>query len=397
MTQHPDDKPAPGGGARPFRVALPEPVLADLRERLERTRWPDEIPGSGWSYGMSLPYAKELAAYWKDGYDWRAQEVRLNAFEQYTVSLGGIDLHFIHERGAGEDPLPILLLHGWPSSVWEFHKVVRRLTDAGGRGGFSVVVPSLPGHGFSFHPFQERFGIVGCAEILSELMTGALGYERYAIVGGDWGAYIGAKMAHDHPDAVLGLHLNMLPLRRDLGWPEDPSEEEAAYLRETREWLREETGYSTIQGTRPQTPAYALTDSPMGLAAWIVEKFARWSDGGGDPERRFSKDDLLTTVMLYWATGAIGSSFWPYYTQHHGEWVVNDLLAEGRRIETPTYYVEFPRENQRPPRSLAERLFNIRRWTVAESGGHFPALEEPEVLSESIARFAAELRDGRDA
>jgi pimeloyl-ACP methyl ester carboxylesterase len=228
-------------------------------------------------------------------------------------------------------------------------------------------------------------------------MTGTLGYEEYVIAAGDWGAHIGTRMAYAHPDAVLGLHLNMLPLRRDPGWPDQPSEEESAYLRELGEWLHEEAGYSLLQGTRPQTPAYALTDSPIGLAAWIVEKFARWSDSEGDPERRFSKDDLITTVMMYWATGAIGSSFWPYYTRHHGEWIVNDLIPEGRRIETPTCYIQFPREIIRPPRSLAEQLFNLRRWTVANSGGHFPALEEPDILSESIIRFVAELREERDA
>jgi Epoxide hydrolase N terminus len=213
LPQQPYDTPVPDGGAKPFRVALPESLLADLRERLDRTRWPDEIPGSGWSYGTSLSYARELAAYWKDEYDWRAQEAKLNAFEQYSALLKGIDLHFIHERGDGDDPVPILLLHGWPSSVWEFHKIIHLLTDAGERGGFSVVVPLLPGYGFSFRPFQERFGLVDCADALSELMTGALGYEEYVIAGGDWGAHIGTRMAHAHPDAVLGLHLNMLPLR----------------------------------------------------------------------------------------------------------------------------------------------------------------------------------------
>jgi pimeloyl-ACP methyl ester carboxylesterase len=270
----------------------------------------------------------------------------LNAFEQYSAPIKGIDLHFIHERGeVGDDPVPILLLHGWPSSVWEFHKIIHLLTDA----GFSVVVPSLPGYGFSFRPFQDRFGLVECADALSELMTGVLGYEEHVIAGGDWGAHIGTRMAYAHPNAVVGLHLNMLPLRRDPGWPDDPSEEESAYLGELGEWLHEETGYSLLQGTRPQTPAYALSDSPVGLAAWIVEKFARWSESDGDPERRFSRDDLITTVMLYWATGAIGSSFWPYYSRHHGEWIVNDLIPEGRRIETPTCYIQFPREIVRPP------------------------------------------------
>lgn len=213
LPQQPRETPVPDGGAKPFRVALPESLLADLRERLDRTRWPDEIPGSGWGYGTNLLYARELAAYWKDEYDWRVQEAKLNAFEQYSAPLKGIDLHFIHERGDGDDPVPILLLHGWPSSVWEFHKIIHLLTDAGERGGFSVVVPSLPGYGFSFRPFQDRFGLVECADALSELMTGALSYEEYVIAGGDWGAHIATRMAYAHPDAVLGLHLNMLPLR----------------------------------------------------------------------------------------------------------------------------------------------------------------------------------------
>lgn len=365
---------------QPFRIAIGEDVLADLHERLDRTRWPDEIPGSGWTYGTSLEYARDLAAYWRDGYDWRAREARLSAFEHYTVALGGIDLHFIHQRGAGR--IPILLLHGWPSSVWEFHELIPRLGDT------TVVVPSLPGYGFSFRPFQDRFGIVEIADVLAELMVDVLGHERFVVAAGDWGAYIGARLAHVRPDAVSGLHLNMLPFRRTTDWPAEPTEEEAAYLRQLAEWEHEEAGYSLLLGTRPQTAAYALTDSPLGLAAWIAEKFDRWSD-----RRGISRDDLLTTVMLYWASGAIGSSFWPYYTRHHGEWTVNDLLPERRRVETPTCYVEFPRENIRPPRSLAEQLFNIRRWTVATAGGHFPALEEPGVLAESIVGFVAELHD----
>ena len=185
MPQQPYDTPVPSGGAKPFRVALPESLLADLRERLDRTCWPDEIPGSGWSYGTSLSYARELATYWKDEYDWRAQEAKLNAFEHYSAHLKGIDLHFIHERGDGDDSVPILLLHSWPSSVWEFHKIIHLLTYAGERVGFSVVAPSLPGYGFSFRPFQDRFGLVDCADALSELMTGALGYEEYVIAAGD--------------------------------------------------------------------------------------------------------------------------------------------------------------------------------------------------------------------
>ena len=378
---------------RPFTVRVPDEVLADLRTRLERVRWPDEIAGEGWRYGTSLAYMKELVAYWRDGYDWRAQEARLNELPQFTVPMGDLDLHFIRATGVGPNPLPLLVSHGWPGSVWEFHTLIPLLTDPGRHGGdpadaFTVVAPSLPGYGYSFRPTQPRFGVPEIAELLARLMTDVLGYRRFAAHGGDWGAFVTARLGLASPDHLAGIHVTLLGLRRDLPPPAHPTEEERAYLEELRHWEREETGYGWIQGTRPQTLAYGLTDSPVGLAAWIVEKFRAWSDCGGDVERRFTKDVLLTNVMLYWVTGAINSSFWPYYARRHAGWPIPD----GARIEVPTAYASFPREILHPPRAWAERVFNIRRWTVMPAGGHFAALEEPEALAADLRAFFRDLR-----
>jgi microsomal epoxide hydrolase len=377
---------------RSFTTRVPDEVLIDLRERLLRVRWPDEIPGSGWRYGTDLGYLKELVAYWRERYDWRAHEAELNRFSLFTVDLAGIELHFIHQPGVGPRPLPLLLSHGWPGSVWEFHKLIPLLTDPARFGcdpadAFTVVAPSLPGYGFSFRPGQPRFGVPEIAGVFAALMTDVLGYPRFAAQGGDWGAFVTARLGLAYPDRLVGLHLNLLPLRRD---PHQPaaSEEERAYFNELRYWLQEETGYQWIQGTKPQTLAYGLTDSPVGLAAWIVEKFRGWSDCDGEIERRFTKDELLANITLYWVTGAINSSFWPYYARLHEGWP----LPDGACVEVPTGYAAFPREIIRPPRSLAERSFNIRRWTPMSAGGHFAALEEPEALADDLRAFFRELR-----
>ena len=381
------------GGPRPFTIHVPEDVLQDLRGRLARTRWPDEAHGAGWRHGTNLAYLSGLCQYWRERYDWRAHEARLNAFRQFTVPLAGIELHFIHERGAGPDPLPLLVSHGWPGSVWEFHQLIPRLTDPARFGAdpgdaFTVVAPSLPGYGFSFRAGQPRFGVPGIAEVLAALMTDVLGYRRFGAQGGDWGSFVSARLAADHPDRLVGIHLNLMPLRRDV--PRDAgarSPEEAAYLAELQEWLREETGYQWIQGTRPQTLAYGLTDSPAGLAGWIVEKLQRWTDCDGDVEKSVSRDDILTDVMIYWITGSINASFWPYYDRLHQGW---PLPVE--RIDVPTGYAEFPREILHPPRSWAERAFDLRRWTRMPRGGHFAALEAPDLLAEDIRAFFKPLR-----
>jgi microsomal epoxide hydrolase len=377
----------------PFTLHVPDEVLADLRARLARVRWPDEAPGAGWAHGTSLAYMKDLVAYWLDTYDWRAQESRLNAWRQFTVPLGGIDLHFIHEPGVGPAPFPLVLSHGWPGSIVEFERLIPMLTDPARFGGdpadaFTVVAPSLPGYALSFRPGQPRLGVVEIADLFASLMTDVLGYRRFAAPGGDWGAFITSCLGAAYPERLAGIHVNLLAVRRDQTAPAAPSDEEKGYLDQLAHWLREETGYMQIQGTKPQTLAYGLTDSPVGLCAWIVEKFRTWSDCGGDVERRFSRDVLLTNVMLYWVTGAIGSSFWPYYARAHSAWPI----SERRPVKVPTAYASFPREILHPPRAWAERVYDIRRWTVMPAGGHFAALEEPELLAADIRAFFRALR-----
>jgi microsomal epoxide hydrolase len=376
----------------PFTLHVPEVAIIDLRERLVNARFPDQTPGDPWAYGTDVDYMQELVRYWRS-FDWRSAEAQLNALPQYQVALHGIDLHFLHVPGRGPDPCPLLLSHGWPGSVVEFLEVIPRLTDPARFGGdpadaFTVVAPSLPGYTLSFAPGQTRFGAEAIADCFADLMT-ALGYRRFAAQGGDWGAFITSRLAYAYAERMIGIHLNLMPLRRDPAMVADPTSEERAYLEELNVFLKEETGYQWIQGTRPQTLAFALTDSPVGLAAWIVEKFRAWSDCGGDLESVFTKDQLLANIGLYWFTGAIGSSFWPYYARMHGPWPI----PEGATIDVPTGYAAFPREILRPPRSMAERVFtDIRRWTVMAKGGHFAAMEQPDALAEEIRAFFRPLR-----
>jgi pimeloyl-ACP methyl ester carboxylesterase len=354
--------------AAPYVLKIPESALVDLRERLARTRFPDEPPLEPWSTGTSLAHLRDLVGYWGSGFDWRAHENTLNGFTQHKVSLAGIDLHFIHQRGG---PIPLLLLHGWPGSVWEFHRLIPRLA-----AHFTVIAPSLPGFTLSFTPGQRRFGTVEMAEVFAELMS-LLGYRRFCVQGGDWGASIATRMGFAHPGRLIGIHLNMLTIPRDPNLvPATP--EETAYLAQLRNFMKDGMGYQWIQGTRPQTLAYGLTDSPAGLLAWIAEKFRAWSD---TPPGR---DDLLANTSLYWFTGAIGSSFWPYYARMQQGWPIPD----GRTIDVPAGYAEFPKEILSPPRSLAAKTYTrLQRWTRMEKGGHFAALEQPAALAAEIEQF----------
>jgi len=382
----------------PFRVSVPDAVLADLKHRLARTRWPDEPPLESWSTGTSVSYLKELVEYWRDGFDWREQEGKLNAFGQFKVPLSNIDLHYIHEEGKGPNAMPLLLSHGWPGSVLEYYKLIPMLTDPGRFGAdpkdsFTVIAPSLPGYTFSFTSGQRRFGIEEIADVLTELMNDVLGYSRFGAQGGDWGAFVASRLGYAYPDRLIGIHLNLLAVRRDAKMLENPTDEEARFTKELNQWLKEETGYQWIQGTKPQTLAFGLADSPAGLAAWIVEKFRSWTDCDGNPENALTKDEMLTNIMLYWVTGAIGSSFWPYYARMHGPWPIPEA-----GVRVPTGYVEFPKEILRPPRSAAERMYtDIRRWTVASRGGHFAALEQPEFLAHEIREFFRPLRKAAPA
>ncbi len=368
---------------KPFRLQVPDAAIADLRERLARTRWPDEPPLAPWSSGTSVAYLKALVEYWRNGFDWRAQEAKLNALPQYTVPIRGIDLHFIHVPGTGKNPMPLLLSHGWPGSVLEFLKLIPLLTEQ-----FTIVVPSLPGYTMSFKPGQERFGVEEIAAILAELMTDVLGYEKFAAQGGDWGAFVCSRLGVDFPRRLYGIHLNLLAVRRDPKAAADASPEEKKYLGELAIWLKEETGYQWIQGTKPQTLAFGLTDSPAGLAAWLVEKFRSWTDCNGNPESALGRDEMLAGISLYWFTGAIGSSFWPYYARMHRPWPI----PEGTTVDVPTGYAAFPKEILRPPRTLAARAYtDIRRWSVMPRGGHFAAMEQPQALAREIRAFFASL------
>ena len=377
----------------PFRLSVPDATLDDLRDRLARVRFPETPPQEPWSTGTSVPYMHDLVAYWRDSFDWRQQEAALNRFSQFKVPLSGIDLHFIHEQGRGPAPMPLLLSHGWPGSVIEFGRILPMLTDPASFGGdpadaFTVVAPSLPGYTLSFKPGQPRFGIAEIADTLAELMSGVLGYQRFGAQGGDWGAFVTSRLGHQIPERLIGIHVNLLAVRRDPSIT-SPTPAEKRFLEQLAYWLKEETGYQWIQGTKPTTLSFGLTDSPLGLAAWIAEKFYRWTDNDGTIESAVDRDAMLANIMLYWTTGAIGSSFWPYYARMHSPWPIPD---DGR-ITAPTGYAEFPKEILTPPRSLAERTYtNIQRWTTLPKGGHFAAMEQPEALAREIREFFRPLR-----
>jgi pimeloyl-ACP methyl ester carboxylesterase len=379
----------------PFLIDVPDIVLVDLKARLRNARWPDEGPGAeDWRLGTQLTYMQQLVAYWAEGYDWRERERQLNSFDQFTMDGLGPRLHFIHQQGRGPTPCPLLLSHGWPGSIVEFQQLIPRLTDPAAFDGdaadsFTVIAPSLPGYGLSFRPGQQRLGIIEIADLFADLMS-TLGYPRFAAHGHDWGAAITTRLGYAYPDRLLGIHLNLLPLPRE---PVNAvTAEEEAFNAQLRQWFREETGYSAVMGTRPQTLAYGLTDSPVGLAAWIIEKFQRWSDCNGDLESCIARDTLLDNIMLYWATGAINSSFWPYYARQHGA----PLLPAGEKVKVPMGYAEFPKEILSPPRSVAERHYaDIRRWTPMVRGGHFAAMEDPDAVAEEIRAFFRPLRPVR--
>jgi len=379
----------------PFELRIADADIDDLRNRLAHTRFPDSAPGEAWAYGTDVGYLRGLIDHWRTGFDWRAEEAALNSFPQFRVGIDGIDLHYLHVPGIGPNPMPLLLLHGWPGSVFEFLEIIPRLSDPARFGGdprdaFTVVAPSLPGYGLSFRPGQKRYGVPEMADCVAALMHDVLGFSRFGAQGGDWGAAVTSRLGYAYADRLFGIHINlMMAASRDPAAFSSPTEEEKRYLEELKHWLREETGYQWIQGTRPQTLAFALTDSPAGLAAWIVEKFRAWSDCDGDVERAIGRDRMLADISLYWFTGAIGSSFWPYYARLHG----SVILPPGDTISVPTGYAQFPREILKPPRITAERVYkNIRRWSVMERGGHFAALEQPELLAEEVRAFFRELR-----
>lgn len=368
---------------------VPDSQIADLRARLSMTRWPDQAPDAPWSYGTDVSYLRELTNYWLNDFDWKSQEAKLNEFPQFMVPVAGINLHTLHVPGKGPNPKPLLLLHGWPGSVFEFIDIIKRLTDPAAFGGdptdaFTVVAPSLPGYGLSFQPGQKRFGVRQIADAAVELMS-AFGYPRFGVQGGDWGSLIATCLGLHYPNCITGIHLNFLAaIRRDRALYKDADPETQDFLSQLKHFAAEESGYQAIQGTKPQTLAFALTDSPVGLAAWFVEKFRTWTDCNGNPESALSRDQMLADISFYWFTSSIGSSFWPYYERLHRPW----LVPEGVTIDLPLGYAQFPCEILRPPRSVAEKVFsNIQRWSVMPKGGHFAAMEQPAALASEVTEF----------
>jgi pimeloyl-ACP methyl ester carboxylesterase len=380
-------------GTTRFQIQVEESVLQDLRTRLQRTRWASVLGESGWKSGTSPVYLRTLVKTWLERYDWRHHEAKLNELPQFKADLGEADLHFVHVKGQGSGPTPLLLLHGWPDSFYRYHKVIRAFSDPAEAGGdplnsFDVVVPSLPGFAFS-SPLKSAGDARPnrrCADLLWRLMTETLGYKRFAVAGGDGGSVLAQILAIEHPEAIVGIHLT------DLGWqaldvePATASEAEQKYLEATKKQAMSDGAYALVQMQQPRSLAVGLVDSPVGLASWIVDRFHSWSSG--DLDESFGSDDLLTNIMLYWVTRTIGSSMFHYYAEAR-----SPSLTSTDRVSVPVGLALFPAEpGGIPPRSLAERTLNVQRWTEMPRGGHFAALEQPELYAADVASFFGPLR-----
>jgi len=367
-----------------FELPYSEAAVDDLRERLERTRWPDETPGAAWERGVDLAYLREICIYWREKFDWKTQIEKLSEWEHYRYWNSEARVHFLHARGKGAQRIPLILTHGWPGSFLEMLKITPLLTDA----GFDVVAPSLPGFGFSARPTRPGMNTFRIAELWAGLM-GELAYPRFVAQGGDFGASVSTILGLRYADRVAGVHLNYIPgsYSPDIDAETTLTPEELKLPWKLDRWYSEHGAYAHLQRNEPQTPAYALNDSPAGLAAWIIEKFRSWSDCGGNVETRFSKDELLTNVTLYWMTETIGSSFRLY-----NETKIAPLqFAPGDFVSVPCAIARFPLEAPFPPREWVARGYNIERWTEMPRGGHFAAAEEPELLAEDLEKFAESL------
>ncbi len=377
----------------PFRIDVPDKTLDRIRARVAEYPWHEMPDDGGWAYGTNLDYMKELCAYWLEEYDWRTHEAAINRFSHYIAPLDGIDLHFIHEKGSGPAPLPLIISHGWPGTIVEFLDIIEPLAHPERFGGstddaFDVIAPSLPGFGFSGRP-PRPIGPRKMASLFNTLMTEVLGYDGYLAQGGDWGGAISTWLGFDHAPVCRAIHINIMTMRHPDG-PRGP-EEEAWAAEFEREQLME-NGYRTQQATKPQTLSYAMMDSPVGVAAWIIEKFNSWSDTDGDNiESVHTKDLLLTNIMVYLVTRTFNTASWIYYGRREEGGRL--LSPDGHRVEVPTAAALFPAELLSwPPRSYAERIYNIVRWTEMPRGGHFAALEQPALLIEDIRAFARTLR-----
>jgi pimeloyl-ACP methyl ester carboxylesterase len=377
---------------RSFRVDVGDDVLTDLRERIVSTRWPTDAPGAPWTQGTDLEYLRGFLAYWADEFDWAEQQRRLNTLNHFETDIDGVHIHFVHQRAVGGGGVPLLLMHGWPSCFLEYEAAIPLLTDPAAHGidgpAFNVVVPSLPGYGFSKRPSSVGVNYGFVAERFVKLMW-ELGYDRFGAGGGDFGSGIAAHMALQSPDRLIGLHLTNIEIGPEREGKSPLTSAEEAFLAERADWDSRERGYSAIQSTRPQTLGYALTDSPAGLAAWLLEKWRSWTDSGGDPLASLSPEFLATMLTIYWATGSITASMRDYYDNR---WHGIDLGPD-TYVNVPTAVAVFDHEHVKeadPPRIWVERMYNVQRWTDMPFGGHFAPAEQPELFASDVAAAFAD-------
>ena len=378
---------------KPFKVNISDKIIKDIQNKIIKYPWHEMPIDGGWEYGTNLNYMKEIADYWVNKFDWKKYEDQINKFSNFTTNISDIDIHFIHERGSGSKPIPLLIMHGWPGSIIEFLHIIEKLSHPerfGGKeeDGFDVIVPSLPGFGFSGAP-EKPIGPRKIANIFNTLMTKNLGYKNYIAQGGDWGATISNWLGYDYPQTCKALHINCLTMRH----PDGPKtkEEQDWQIRFDKDQIKQD-GYRTQQATKPQTLSYGMMDSPIGVAAWIIEKFYFWSDLKNDNiESVYSKDVLIANIMVYLVTRTFNTASWIYFGRREegGRFFPKDF----KKIEIPTAVALFPAEmSEWPPRSYVDRLFNIKRWTKISKGGHFAAMEQPELLINDIVEFARSLR-----
>jgi pimeloyl-ACP methyl ester carboxylesterase len=372
---------------RKIEIQVGQSFLDDLKLKLKMTRWPDEIEYSGWNYGASLAYMKDLADYWANSFDWRKTESEINRYSNFIATIDGYRIHFLHIKGKGENSIPLIITHGWPSSFLEMMKIIPLLTENEGQT-FDLVIPSMMGYGFSQRITQPGCDVSFMADLWHKLMT-ELGYEKYGVQGGDFGAGVSTAIAMKYPDHVTGIHLNYIPGNYVPVLEENDSftEEENAYLDSEEEWYMKEGGYSLQQNTKPLTLAYGLNDSPVGLCAWIVEKMFGWAECQGYIGNVFSKDELLSNVTLYWVTETIHSSV-RLYNENSKKPLV---IGKETFIRVPTGIAHFRSEEPFPPRKFIERGYNIQHWTDIPEGGHFPAFEKPELMADDIKSFFSKL------
>jgi pimeloyl-ACP methyl ester carboxylesterase len=378
----------------PFRVEIPQATLDDLARRLDQTRFPAPLPGAGWDYGTDQDALRDLVTYWRDGYDWRATEHRLNELEQATTPIDGQQIHFLHVRSPEADALPLVLTHGWPGSLVEFLDVIGPLSDPHAAGGdpadaFHLVIPSLPGYAFSGPTHEREWDPGRIARAWAQLMA-RLGYERYGAQGGDWGSFVTSQLAQADPEHVAGIHLNMIAANPGGDDPSTFTEDEQGDLAAFVHYMDDEGGYFRIQSTRPHTLGFALDDSPVGLCAWIVEKFRAWSDCDGDLTNCFTNDQLLDNIMLYWVTGTATSSVRLYY--EFDKALRAGRLDVGSRIETPTGYARYPKEIMRTSQRWAERQYQLVHYANLPRGGHFAAMEQPALFVDDVRTFFRSVR-----